>query len=102
MLQHLKTKESAIDSIVDIYQQSGHQVLDMLLDRQSNELRQTASDFDGKCMRLENLFEESARHAKAIDKRMSNEDNRHLRDWARRSKELEDTIKLAKDVIRSI
>ncbi|KAI0441200.1 hypothetical protein F4803DRAFT_576828 [Xylaria telfairii] len=102
VLQHLKTKESAIDSIVGIYQQSGHQILDMLLDRQSNELRQTASDFDGKCMRLENLFQESARHAEAIDKKMSNENNWHLGDWARRSKELKETIKLAKDAIASI
>ncbi|KAI8949679.1 hypothetical protein F4801DRAFT_393253 [Xylaria longipes] len=102
VLQHLKSKESAIDSIVGIYQQSGRQVLDMLLDRQSIELRQAASDFDGKCIRLENLFEKSARHAKAIDKMMSNENDRHLRDWERRSKELEETIKLAKDAVSSI
>ncbi|KAI1757148.1 hypothetical protein F4782DRAFT_548114 [Xylaria castorea] len=102
VLQHLKSKESSIDSIVGIYRQRGHRVLDMLLDRQSIELRQAASDFDGRCIRLEHLFEESARHARATDKRISNENNRHLRDCAQRSKELEETITLARDAVASI
>ncbi|KAI0450894.1 hypothetical protein F5B21DRAFT_528538 [Xylaria acuta] len=102
VLQHLESKESAIDSIVGIYQQSGRQVLDKLLDRQSIELRQAASDFDSKCIRLENLFDESARHAQAISGGMSDENSRYLKGWARRSKELEETIKLVRDAAASI
>ncbi|KAI0555101.1 hypothetical protein F4679DRAFT_522208 [Xylaria curta] len=102
VLQHLECKESSIDSIVEIYQQKGRQILRTLLDRQSIELRHAASDFDGRCTRIEKLFEESARHARAIGKRISSGNDRHLRDCAKRSKELEETIKLARSVTASI
>ncbi|TRX96672.1 hypothetical protein FHL15_002338 [Xylaria flabelliformis] len=57
VLQHLESKESSIDSIVGIYQQRGQQILGMLLDRQSIELRQAASDFDGRCLETKGLID---------------------------------------------
>ncbi|KAI0466414.1 hypothetical protein F4859DRAFT_497347 [Xylaria cf. heliscus] len=101
VLQHLEFKESAIDSIVGNYQRSGQHVLDMILHRQSIELGQAVADFDRKCIRLGGLFEESARHTKMIGEHMSNEKSRHLRDWARRNKELEKTMKLAREALAS-
>ncbi|KAI1734729.1 hypothetical protein F4680DRAFT_332876 [Xylaria scruposa] len=102
VLQHLESKEFSIDSIVGIYQQKGRQILRIPLDRQSIELRHAVSDFDGRCIRIGKLFEESARHARAVGRRISNENDRHLRDSAKRSKELEATIKLARSVMESI
>lgn len=101
MLQHLQTKESTIDNITGLYRQRGHKLIRMLVDGQLVELRQTAAAFDDKCIQLENLFAESAHTVKTVNKRMFSENKRHLRDWARRRKELEEATRMAREAAAS-
>lgn len=102
MLRYLQSKESTIDNIVEMYQRNGHELIHVLLARQSMELHQAISAFDKKCRQLGNSFEESARHVKAIDKRASKEVNRHFRDWVRRSEDTNEAVKMAREAIASI
>ncbi|KAI1147304.1 hypothetical protein F4825DRAFT_156141 [Nemania diffusa] len=102
VLRYLQSKESTIDNIVEMYQRNGHELIHVLLARQSMELHQAISAFDKKCRQLGNSFEESARHVKAIDKRASKEVNRHFRDWVRRSEDTNEAVKMAREAIASI
>ncbi|KAI0409683.1 hypothetical protein F4802DRAFT_157207 [Xylaria palmicola] len=102
VLQNLQSKESAVDDIAVTYQRSGKGLVNALLDRQSIELGQTVTGFDSMCEQLVNLFEESARHAKTVGKRMASEDCRHFRGWAERKKVLEEALKVTREVVESI
>ncbi|KAI0100327.1 hypothetical protein GGR51DRAFT_352964 [Nemania sp. FL0031] len=102
VLGHLKSKESAIDNIVGVYQRSGHKLIDALLDRQSMELRQTVSAFDKKCLRLEILFEKTGRHVRAISHGAPTKGNPHFRDWTQRRENAEDAIKMTREAVASI
>ncbi|KAI1823996.1 hypothetical protein F4861DRAFT_284704 [Xylaria intraflava] len=102
VLRHLQSKETVTDDITGIYQQNGRKLISMLLDRQAIELRQATAAFDDKCDQLGKLFEESARHAGAIQKRASSGDNGHFKDWARRSEKLLETVRKAREAVVSI
>lgn len=74
----------------------------MLVDSQHVELRRTAAAFDDRCIQLEGLFAESARIVKAVNKRVSHDNGRHLRDWAQRRKEIEEATKMAREAVASL
>ncbi|KAJ2999114.1 hypothetical protein NUW58_g106 [Xylaria curta] len=98
-LKHLQSKESVVDNITENYQRSGRKLIDMVMDRQYTELRHVSADFHRKCIQLRNLFRESAHHLRTIHREVPSKDNQYLRDWDKRSKELEEEIKVAKKAL---
>ncbi|KAI0430619.1 hypothetical protein F5Y09DRAFT_355827 [Xylaria sp. FL1042] len=102
VLQHMQSKESTLDEIVENYQRNGRKLIDTLLDRQVVELREVVSSFDNKCARLGNMFAEGVRLARAVHKRVSSRDDQYSRAWNRRNKDLAEGIKKAWEAVESI
>ncbi|KAI3328958.1 hypothetical protein HD806DRAFT_267715 [Xylariaceae sp. AK1471] len=102
VIRHLQSKETALDDIVENYRRNSHKLINKLLGRQSTELSQAAAAFDRKCEWLESLFKESARHAKMIGKKVSNEDNQDLKDWKQRKAKLGEAARRAREAVASI
>ncbi|KAI1434600.1 hypothetical protein GGR50DRAFT_393382 [Xylaria sp. CBS 124048] len=102
VLRHLQSKENVTDDIARTYQRNGQRLINTLLDRQSIELCQTAAAFDDKCVKLRNLFEESARHADTVKSRVSSEHDGRFKDRERRSERLVEMVRKASETVASI
>ncbi len=102
MLQHMQSKESAVDDIVESYRRNGRKLVDTLLDRQAIELREVVSAFNSKCARLEDMFDEGARLARTVRERVSSQNDQYSRAWNRRNNELDEGIKKAWELVASI
>ncbi|RWA14275.1 hypothetical protein EKO27_g785 [Xylaria grammica] len=102
MLRHLQSKESAATEIVDIYRRNGRMMIDRLLDRQSNELREVISAFDIKCIRLRGMFDEAVHNVRAIHERASKRGAGYDRTRRQRRTELDEEIKMVREATTSI
>ncbi|KAI0200196.1 hypothetical protein F4808DRAFT_470629 [Astrocystis sublimbata] len=101
-LEHLKMKELAVDRIVEIYEQNGRQILKTVLERQAGELGQTVNNFNGRCIKLEKVFGEAARHTEEAQQRHLRRTDRYFQEYAQQREELQNAIKSAKDVLASL
>ncbi|GAW22853.1 hypothetical protein ANO14919_123990 [Xylariales sp. No.14919] len=102
MLRHLQSKESPATEIVDIYWRNGRMMIDRLLGRQSNELREVISAFDRKCIRLRGMFDEAAHNVRAIHERAAKRGAGYDRTWRQRRMELDEEIKMVREATTSI
>ncbi|KAI1176967.1 hypothetical protein F4777DRAFT_231167 [Nemania sp. FL0916] len=101
VVQHLQSKESAIDDIIGSYRRNGQAMINTLLDRQATEFSHVVSAFDSNCVQLGKIFQESAHHAKMIERRSFSKNNRNFKDWARRRAELEEAIEVTNEASAS-
>ncbi|KAI1356422.1 hypothetical protein F5Y01DRAFT_267277 [Xylaria sp. FL0043] len=102
VLQHMQSKEAALDEIVEDYRRNGRKLVDTLLNRQVFELRESVSAFDNKCSRLGVMFTKGARLARTVRERVSSQDDQHSRAWDRRNTQLDEEIKKAWEAVASI
>ncbi|KAI1280949.1 hypothetical protein F5Y07DRAFT_354869 [Xylaria sp. FL0933] len=102
VLQHMQSKEAALDEIVEDYRRNGRKLVDTLLNRQVFELRESVSAFDNKCSRLGVMFTKGARLAGTVRERVSSQDDQYSRAWDRRNTQLDEEIRKAWEAVASI